>query len=404
MAENINSMALYLAGGKCSDLYPWSLTLEEGFSHLYRGDLTALSEKKHNMEELAGLLDKGASLIITQKLGDGKTERTRYFHGIITGARCAGVFSDGKKKDCYSYTLTIEPELARLKFTRLTEPYYRTNPPDIFETILKKYKIPARMEQNYISRTKYGKTLLFDQSETSDFDFIRGIAGLYGISFTFTHPKSQPGALCTADLYFSDGEKFPRTDIEYSDKRKEPEVVQFDFLGAEEAKSAWRMSSWIMGQTIGFDGFKLSASYPNANYGSETWKWGSTGTGDRHVNARRLFHGYERETENSEVDKDVQLILEARRRTAEQAKAQWTAAAANLALRPGLILKLEHFYGKKDGEAVTALVTGITLRHKARWPVDLAAKAEDSGGEITEVEGVCVDWGEKAEKRFCPDR
>jgi hypothetical protein len=164
------------------------------------------------------------------------------------------------------------------------------------------------------------------------------------------------------------------------------------------------MNAWVMGQTIGFDGFRLSASYPNAAYGSETWKWGSIGTGERYANQRQLFHGYERETPNSDVDRDVALILEARHRTTEQAKARWTASAENLALRPGLILKLGHFYGKNDTEGITALVTGATLLHKARWPVDLAAAAEDSGAETTAVEGTCVDWGERAVKRFCPDR
>jgi uncharacterized protein involved in type VI secretion and phage assembly len=329
--------------------------------------------------------------------------RTRYLHGIVTGVRCAGVFSDGQKKDCYSYILTIEPELARLKFTQLTAPYYRTNPPDIFEAILKKYNLEARLEQNYISRTKYGKTLIFDQSDVSDFDFICGIAGLYGISFTFAHPQVQSKTLGTATLSFSDGEKFPRSDIMYSDKRKEPDVAAFDFSSAAEAQSRWKMDTWAVSQTIGFDGFKLSASYPDANYGSETWKWGKTGVGDRYANQRRLFHNYERGTENGEVDKDIMLILEAQRLAAAQAKARWTAGTTNLALRPGLILELGHFYGKKDPDTMAALVTDISLHHKARWPVDLAA-AEDSGGELTEIQGTCVDWGKGAAKRFCPAR
>jgi uncharacterized protein involved in type VI secretion and phage assembly len=82
---NTTALALHLAGGACADLYPWDLVLEEGFSRLYRGELTVLSAKKHTMEELSGLLDKGISLIITQILGDAKTRRTRSFHGIVSG-------------------------------------------------------------------------------------------------------------------------------------------------------------------------------------------------------------------------------------------------------------------------------------------------------------------------------
>ncbi|MDR2743032.1 MAG: phage late control D family protein [Treponema sp.] len=404
MADNINALGLYLAGGACADLYPWDLVLEEGFSRLYRGELTVLSEKKHPMEELSGLLDKGISLSFTQKLGDAKTGRTRYLHGIVTGVRSTGVFSNGKVKDCYSYVLIIEPELARLTFTQLTAPYYRMNPVDIFEAILDKYGLKARIEQNYISQTKYGKNLLFNQSETSDLDFLRGIAGLYGISFTFVHPKTQAGALGVADLYFSDGEQFPLSDVVYSDKQEEPRVVSFDFLGFDEGQHTWKMDSWAMTKTIGFEGFKLNATYPNANYGSDQWKWGKTDKGDRYVSYSRLFHGYDRQSGTAEVDDDITLILQVRRRVEEAAKSRWTAGAANLALRPGLILELRHFYGMQDRENITALVTNTRLHHRVRWPATLAVRMEDTGGEITEVQGECMDWGSAAEKRFCPNR
>jgi uncharacterized protein involved in type VI secretion and phage assembly len=75
MAENQNTLTLRPAGGGFEDLYPWDLTLEEGFSRLYRGELTVLSEKKHGMGDLSDLLDKGISLGITQLLRDGRTRQ-----------------------------------------------------------------------------------------------------------------------------------------------------------------------------------------------------------------------------------------------------------------------------------------------------------------------------------------
>jgi uncharacterized protein involved in type VI secretion and phage assembly len=401
MAEN--TMTIYLAGGVCKDFYPWNLVLEEGFSRLYRGELTVLSEIKHTMQELSDLLDRGISLRLIQNIGsDSDVLRSRYLHGIVTEVRNAGVFSNGKSKDCYSYILIIEPELARLRFTRLTAPYYRMNPLSIFDAILGKYGLEARMERGFVSSSKYGRKLLFDQSETSDLDFLMSIAGLYGISFVFTHKRKPPDTLGVSDLYFSDGEKFPLSDISYSDKREEPPVANFIFLGAEEKQSAWKMDRWVMTKSIGFDGNKLSASYPNVNYGSDQWKWGKTGTGDRYANYNRLFHGYEQHAEHKEVDEDIKLILDARYRVAEQAKARWTAEAANFALRPGLILELRKFYGSKDNDVITALVTGITLYHRARWPADLAVRLEEPRGEITQVNAECMDWGGTAEKRFCP--
>jgi hypothetical protein len=402
MAENQNSLTLHLAGGGYEDLYPWDLVLEEGFSRLYRGELTVLSEKKHSMEELSGLLDKGISLVITQKLGDAKTGRTRYLHGIVTEVKNGGVFSNGKVKDCYSYVFVIEPELARLKYTSLTTPYYRMNPLDVFEAVLDKYRIKGRIEQNYISRTKYGKNLLFDQSETSDLNFLKYIAGLYGISFTFVHPKNQSKTLGVSDLYFSDGFKFPLSDIVYSDKREEPRTVGFDFLSAAEDGNIWKMNDWNMTNAIGVDGFFLNTTYPQANYGSDQWKWGKTARGDRYLIGNRLFHSYEQHTQPAEIDEDIRLILEARQRVEEEAKSRWTAEAANLALRPGLILELRHFYGMKDREPITSLVTAITLRHRTRWPSYLAVRMKGADEELTEVRGTCMNWGGDAEKRFCP--
>jgi hypothetical protein len=403
MAENQNSLTLRLAGGGYEDLYPWDLVLKEGFSRLYRGELTVLSEKKHGMKELSGLLDKRISLTISQKLGDAKTSRTRYFHGIVTEVRNAGVFSNGKVKDCYSYIFVIEPELARLRYTRFNAPYYRMNPPEIFDAILNKYGLKARIEQNYVSRTKYIKELFFDQSDASDLDFLKSLAGLYGISFIFVHPKAPDNALSIPVLYFSDGAKFPLSDIVYSDKREEPRIALFDFLGAQENKNIWKMDGWIMTQTIGVDGFYLNATYPQTSYRSERWKWGKTNKGERYITANRLFHSYDQNTDPTKIDYDIQLMLEAGQMAEERAKSRWTAEAANLSFRPGLILELGHFYGMYDRENITALVTETTLHHRARWPASLAVRVESAAGELSEIRGNCVDWGANVIKRYCPE-
>jgi hypothetical protein len=405
---SINNLTMYLAGGACKDFYPWDLVMEEGFSRLYRGELTVLSKAKHTMEELSGLLDRGISLTMTQKIG-GNTNvlRTRYLHGIVTGVRSAGIFISSQTgvNNCFSYVLTVEPELARLQFTRFTAPYYRMNPPGIFEAILGKYGMTACMEQQYISRTKYSSHLRFDQSGLSDMDFIKGIAALYGISFTFVHPAVANGTtLVVPGLYFSDGWRFPISAVLYSDKREEPDTVNFDFLKAAEAASLWKMFQWNMTKIIGVDGISLSALYPNANYGSDQWKVGSVAKGNRFVNRNSLFHGYERQTPESEIDDDIGMILDVWQGIADQSKSRWTAGAPNLALRPGLILELRHFYGSTDNEAFTALVTGIRLHHRVLWPSDLAVNPEGSeAGEVTEVTADCIDWGAAVKRRCYPN-
>jgi hypothetical protein len=162
------------------------------------------------------------------------------------------------------------------------------------------------------------------------------------------------------------------------------------------------MDKWAVTRGIGVDGFKLSAVYPNANYGSDQWKWGKTEPGDRHIHRDGLFHTYDRDAKPAEVDDDIRLILAARRMATEREKARWTAGTTVMAFRPGLVLELRHFYGMKDAEVMTALVTHTTLHHRTVWPVELAARRESVAGEISEVRGSCMEWGSGVERRFCP--
>jgi hypothetical protein len=410
--DNIaNSLTLHVARGgesnekiKDADLYPWDLVLEEGFSRLYRGELTVLSKTNYSLGDLSGLLDKGVSLTITQKLGDGQTTRTRYLHGILTAVKHAGVFSNGR-----GYVFVIEPRLARLKFTRFTAPYYRKTPYEIFNAILGYYNLTCNTTQ-YIGSATFSDKLMFDQSGASDFDFIKGIAGLYGISFTFEHPEvSGTVPLVEEKLYFSGGTSFPLSPIVYTGKTitvSSPE--EFRFLQAEEENNIWKMDSWDMTAAIGFDGFMLNASYPNGTPGLTDWKRGETEPGadaearSRYIIQNYLFHGYAQDATATAINDDIDLILDAKQCAAELGKSSWKGGAENLCLRPGLRLELSGFYDsdQDDEGIIKALVTGSRLHHRALWPESLNTPPEGYGGEITEVTCKCMD----SEQRFCPDR
>lgn len=402
IAEETNVLRMWLANGALGDLYPWDLVLEEGFSQLYRAELTALSDKKHTMKELSDIVDNGISITIREKLNDGKTYRSRYLHGIVSSVRCIGVFCSTGKTDCYTYLFVIEPGFARLRFTCFTAPYYGMSPPDIFEKILGRYSIPVQIKDDYLSRGRFGRKLMFNQTDMSDYDFIDRIARMYGLSFTFTHPAPDGGVFGTAELYFSNGETFPVSAVTYSDKRKTADVLQFDFLRADEDAGLWKMDSFSVRAGIGVDGFKQNAMYPAHNYGSNQWWAGKTGAGARRMDYSNLFHGYDVDAVNDEIDEDIRLILGARVRAADIAKSGLSGAAKNIALLPGVILELRHFYGQKDDEVNTVLLTGIRLHRRARWPADMAVRPEGGGAETVELEFSGIDWGKDAVKRFCP--
>ncbi|MDR3337966.1 MAG: phage late control D family protein [Treponema sp.] len=406
MAETKNLMfSLHLAGNLCPDFYPYELFLEEGISTVYKAELTILTDTLHTREDLLDLLDKAATITVFQNL-DGALKRSRFLHGIVTGVKNRGVFSNGKEKDCYSHVLTIESCLARLRYNRATAPYYRISPVEAIREILKKNQLGAD-DITYLERTAYSKHLLFEQQETSDLEFIQGLLYLYGLSYTFCQPApSGNGGLGQAELYLSGGKRYPAPGAVYSDKRKIPDTLQFDFLRSDEPGNIWKMDAWSMADRIGTDGLEVNASYPDANHGSPNWRAGETGPLKRYFAYNRLFHGYERNTPTAEIDDDIMLILDARRRTLELSKSVWTGEAANLLLQPGAILELAHFYGKNNNTRIKARITASRLHCRTSWPQTLAVPPEGAAGETLNTAVTCMNYGggNDREKRFCGER
>jgi hypothetical protein len=403
MAETQNTLTLYLAGGACKDLYPYELELEEGFSGTYRGRLTALDGIAHTSEELSGLLDQKVSMSISQCLADGHTRRTRWLHGIVSAVECDGVIVGINKQDCYRTVITIEPELARLRHTLNTEAFYRLNPVDVTERVLNYYGLKGNFSGNYIDRRKYGPNLMFEEVNESRLAFLDRLLQLYGISYTFCHLQTENSRLIDAELYFSDGERYPVSDVVYSDKRNVPAIGRFDFLSKDEGQNLWKMDAWCIKNCTGVDGLSLFDAYPNSSQGNYEWRRGLTEGSDWYYAFTKHFHSYLRETPETEVDGDINLMLDARFLSMSLAKSLWKGEAENLALVPGLVFELNHFYGKQDSSVITALVTAIKLRARTVWPANFASPPGIAEEECVKVQAVCTDFGRDSQRRFVPN-
>jgi hypothetical protein len=392
------------AGGGSSggdDFYPYELVLEEGFSRVYRGTLTLLTKTLHTTQDLRGLLDTAVSLVISQRIAGGLVARSRCLHGIITAAAACGCVGSGGAP-CYRYDLTIESELARLRHTRVSAPFYRKTPPDILEEILAKYGLRPSFSDEYISRSSFGKNLMFEQVHVSELDFIRRLMDLYGISWTFTHGAVSPDGMGSAALHFTSGSRFPAPVYEYSDKRKVPDIEKFGFANYDDRENLWRMTGWRMESGIGVEGLEVTAPYPEAGYGSRDWRWGETGAGKRLYSYSTLFHGYERGTPAAEIDADVQSIIEARRIAFALAKENWSGRAESILPMPGLLLTVGNFQGARDTATIRALVTDSRLRVRTLWPQDIASPPPDAEtGELVQTAFNVIDWGTESVKRFC---
>ena len=407
MAEaGIMNLSLKIAGDDYDDFYPYELSLEEGFSKVYRAELTVFTKNRREQKDMRKLLERKASLVVSQRLTGGQITRHRYVHGIITGTTSLGIVSRGedgnKGAACFRHVITIESELSHLRHTSLNCPYYRKTPPDIIEEIFSRYGIRAEFPDKYINRSNFSKNVMFEQTDISDIDFIHRIMDMYGLSWTFAHGKVSQSGLGTAELFFSEGSRFPPPWYDYSDKRKIPEIERFDFMNYDERQNVWKMDRFSMESGIGVDGLEVTAPYPQENHGSREWRWGSIGPGKRYHSYKSLFHGYERGTPPEGIDADMQRMLEARRIAHTIAKENLDGAAENIALMPGLIFELKHFLGPSSDAALTALVTDSRLHVRAMWPRDLAAPpAGEEPGELARVEFSAKDWGMDSENRFC---
>jgi uncharacterized protein involved in type VI secretion and phage assembly len=392
--------ALRLAGGGFEDFFPYRLELEEGLSRPFKGTLSIASETAHPRAELRALLDKTATLTVTQKLFDGKLTRTRSLHGIVSEVASVGVLQRGGKRECFGFALTIESELARLRYTRFSRPYYGLTPADLIQTILDKHHIEAQFPGEFLKRNDYSKKLMFDQSRLSDWDFLRSILSLYGISFTLRHPRAKGTALGKAELIFSEGTRaFPVSDVDYSDGRAAADKERFDFLSFDEGAGVSKMNAWREAASIGVDGVKLSAPYPNANGGSRDWRVGETDEGKRFYDYDRQFHGYAEDAGAGEIDADVMKALQARYRAFQIEKSAWRGEAANLTLVPGRVFELAHFNGAGSRETTTAMALRTRLACNTPLPHEMAP--EEGGRTKVSVEAECMDYGKDAEKRFC---
>ncbi|MFP3040545.1 phage late control D family protein [Treponema primitia] len=402
MAESgAMNLAMKIAGGGYDDFFPYELTLEEGFSRVSRGELTVITKTCRSQKDLASLLERQVSLQINQPIAGGLVTRSRRFHSIITGVASPGVVSGGESSPCYRHIITIESEFALLRSTRLSYPFYRKTPADIIEEILARYRIRGQFAETYFNRSGYSKNLKFDQAGESDLDFIRHVMNLYGISWTFVHGPA-PQGIGTAELFFTEGNKFPPPFYEYSDKRKIPGIEQFDFINYNEGGNLWKMDSWRMENTLGVDGMELNASYPEFNYGSKEWRWGDIGPGKRYHSRSSLFHGYEQHTPPAEIDRDLKQILEGQRLALALEKQTWSGGAENILLMPGLVFELGHFYGSKDKGLLGVLVIASHLHVRSLWPKDMASPPVDAEtGELVQVEFNAADWGRDSEKRYC---
>lgn len=405
MPVDVNEMLnIKFAGGKFDDFYVYDVVLNEAISELYEADVLVLSDKAYTYEQLSEALQLNVTLSITQRLSKATQKRTRWFSGIVTGIEHLGVFYASDKKDCFSYRVRIEPALSKLKRIVRKTAYNRKTPIDVLSDIFAEQEIQANFAEEFVSRRPFNAFGVYEQDDESDYDFIKRLTSMYGISFSFNHKKAASNGLGTTDLFFSAGDRYPDwAEIAYSDGRSVPPVSDFDFRTENDANNLWRLNGWQMKRLDGFDGVMLQETYPNSNVGSYDWKVGKTDDKDKRRVYTAHFHGYTRDVDKKSVDNDVALILQAKYRSFQLEKDVWTGNGDNVLLTPCRMFRLAHFYGMKNDTAVSAMITRARMHCRAKWPATLAVAPDVNGNEeVTEISFSAMNYGSSSDKRFCP--
>ena len=387
---------------KFADFYLYDLTLSEAISEDSRAEAVALSDKLYSAEQLNEALNANVTVTITQRLADGKTKRTRFFHGIVTAVAHNGVFYSSDKTDCFSYRLTIESELSVLRHVVRKTAYNNKTPIDVIGEMLADYGMSPRFAEDYISRKPFATDCIYNQTATTDYAFLKHLLALYGLSFTFKHPQVKNGGLGRAELYFSAGEHYPeRTDFVYSDGRAPVAIEEFDFRLSDEPRNLWRLNEWAMTRRQGFDGVMLQETYPNSNIGSDKWKVGLTDAGNRRRVYTEHFHSYVRNIEKSKIDADVDLILQAQYRAFQIDKDVWAGKSDNLLCVPCKRFRIAHFYGQRNADVISGMVVKSVLHCHAKLPSALSAVSDfQSDKEVVEIGFSAMNCA--GETRFCP--
>ena len=405
MPVAVNEMLnIKFAGGKFDDFYVYDVVMNEAISDLYEADVLVLSDKAYTYEQLSEALLLNVTLSITQRLSKATQKRTRWFSGIVTAIEHLGVFYASDKADCFSYRIKIEPALAKLRHVTRKAAYNRKTPVDVLSEIISGQGLKANISEEFVPRRPFNSFGIYEQDEESDYDFMKRLTSMYGLSFSFRHLKAASNGLADTELYFSAGERFPDwAEVVYSDKRSVPSVSQFDFRTENSANNLWKLDNWSMKRQDGYDGVMLQETYPNSNVGSYDWKVGKTDDKDKRRVYTSHFHGYTRDVDKKSVDDDVALILKAKYAAFQLEKDVWTGKGDNLLLMPCRMFSLTHFYGMKNGAAVSAMVTQTQTHCRAKWPATLAVSPDVNGNEeITEVAFSAMNYGGQSDKRFCP--
>lgn len=375
--------------------YVYDLKLFEQIGELFHAEVVLLTPFKIKPESL---INKELQTKISLKQKDAKNPR--FVSGYVTHVQQQGVItginSNGKIVSYYRFVITVEPKLAVLKYSIRNRAYNECLLSSVFQKVINgDHGIAYNICGNGFSK-EYQGGCIYNQNSISDYDFIQFLLKMYGISFIFKFDDSfEP------KLFLTEGEVFSTAkDKKDYDNEAEIKLNMFSKNGDKGVLNRFQINT----QPV-FENFVLHETYPNSNEsGSSNWFQGKKDELRYSCEFDTHFHGYIRSISHDAVNKDIALILEAKKLAQDCQKVEYVGLASDIDLIPGRLFALTGFAGDDDKSTIFGRVIKINLHARAKWPndyfrlVEVEQEERPMEGKIF-IEFNAMDFSNK--QRYC---
>lgn len=405
----------------------YEVDYREGISSLYEATVRILSKTNVPLSELSAMLNTHLCLKITQYIikdeisGHDKRDsselppRSRNIKGLITHYRFLGVVTTQEdKKLCFKYELTLSPDLIRASFNQKIRTYASFTAFELCKNLVMDYQYNVNTE--LIDEQAFPASLIFNQLNVSDFDFLNQLCCTNGLNYCFDHRgivKTNATSF-VPEIYFSQG-----FDVYIAEEDGKAASGRTYFIcslesddGGEILLSNIDIQEELKLQELSFySAHTRQALKPKEGEASLSRNSTSDEKGNEGINELTLYEQrvVELYLSNEFIRTNGNLPdIQSRYLTAQHLNAALrsnrssiSATCADLNIMAGTFGKIKNFYGS---QALSFLVTNITMSIKFEFPPDFAIGGDLGGEDFISISFNAIEDQKYTQLGFLPAR
>ena len=374
MAQQRISLSLSIMGaGSDTDEYAsifdagsvFSMDLKEKISGPYEAILKVFTKKPLSRSLLKALSGKDA--VVNAGYSDEKGNLERAVEGTVKECiyygRLLPATSDEKQSCSYHYELKLVSPFEAMKLSVRTKTFDILSPVTVIKNIIENYGVKLYVDDSLLDKKYFDKTLIYEQIDESDYDFIHKLMVMYGLNYAFVHDndKGKPSVYlsraCGASLYRGSSLTVsgPDTGLTLSNSGEKPLNTDLDAiiscsLYGESEDGVLNLETLKCASTDGYSNKSqsdLQKILPQAL---------------SYFTASKMLYSAARTRERRRLNENLQARL-TRDTSVYQGK------TSSLKINPGSIMCLDDFY---DDEKIYTLVTSSSLYVEQPAPEDRA--------------------------------